>query len=168
MPADTTPPKPKPSARRWSPRFLQGTDTCTWAKVLFRNRFAVHPKYWYIAGIVSVASTMNLVLRWVQHGLHGDRIAATHIDPQPLFVIGHWRTGTTLLHNLLGSDPHHRDWCSTRRFHPLLIPRLPGTSATSVFRAGCFPSSGVGRCSSVPMCCCRRASTSTPTRAIRW
>ena len=24
----------------------------------------------------------------------------------PLFIIGHWRTGTTLLHELLACDPH--------------------------------------------------------------
>jgi len=91
--------------RRWSPRFFQGTDTVTWAKMLFRNRFAVQPRYWYIAGIVSAVSTMNLVLRWIQHGLYGDRVARTRIDKQPIFVIGHWRTGTTLLHELLIQDP---------------------------------------------------------------
>jgi hypothetical protein len=97
-------PAAKPRARRWSPRFLQGTDAITWAKVLWRNRFAVHPKYWYIAGIVSATSTMNLVLRWMQHGLYGDRLAQTQIDKHPVFVIGHWRTGTTLLHELLIQD----------------------------------------------------------------
>lgn len=90
--------------RRWSPRFVQGTDTATWARLLWRNRFAVSPKYWYIAGIVSVASTMNFVLRWVQHGLHGRELANTRIDKHPVFVIGHWRTGTTLLHELLIQD----------------------------------------------------------------
>jgi len=98
----------KPTAkprRRWSPRFMEGTDALTWAKLLYRNRFAVHPKYWWIAGVVSIMSTMNMVLRWVQNGLHGDRVAATPIDRQPVFVIGHWRTGTTLLHELFTRDP---------------------------------------------------------------
>ena len=72
---------------------------------MFRNRFAIHPKYWYIAGFVSVSSTMNMVLRWVQNGLYGERIARTRIDKPPVFVIGHWRTGTTLLHELLSRDP---------------------------------------------------------------
>jgi omega-hydroxy-beta-dihydromenaquinone-9 sulfotransferase len=94
----------KLQSRRWSPRFFQGTDAVAWAKLLFHNRFAVHPKYWYIAGIVSVTSTINLVLRWVQHGLYGDELARTQIDKQPVFVIGHWRTGTTLLHELLIQD----------------------------------------------------------------
>ena len=109
-PASTAPPTPvparptaKPTARRWAPRFLQGTDAITWAKVLWRNRFAVHPKYWYIAGIVSATSTMNLVLRWMQHGLTRPP-RATQIDKHPVFVIGHWRTGTTLLHELLIQD----------------------------------------------------------------
>lgn len=98
-------PPGKPSSRRWSPRFLQGTDTVTWMKLLVRNRLAVQPRYWYIAGIISVVSTMNLVLRWIQHGLYGDHIATTRITRQPIFVIGHWRTGTTLLHELLIQDP---------------------------------------------------------------
>jgi hypothetical protein len=103
--APTTPkPKPRPR-RRWAPRFLQGTDAITWARLMWRNRFAVNPKYWYIAGIVSVASTTNLVLRWLQNGMYGRELAATQIDKQPLFVIGHWRTGTTLLHELLIQDP---------------------------------------------------------------
>ena len=83
---------------------MEGTDAVTWAKILWRNRFAVHPKYWYIAGIVSVVSTVNLVLRWCQNGLHGERVRNTHIDKQPIFVIGHWRTGTTLLHELITQD----------------------------------------------------------------
>jgi hypothetical protein len=99
-------PRPeKPRRRKWSPRFLEGTDAVTWAKLLFRNRFRVHPKYWYIAGAVSISSTLNLVLRWIQDGLHGDRVSQTPIDRHPIFVIGHWRTGTTLLHELLACDP---------------------------------------------------------------
>jgi hypothetical protein len=106
--AQATPPAAPPAkrpSRRWAPRFVQGTDAVTWARLLWRNRFRVHPKYWYIAGIVSVTSTMNLVLRWMQNGLHGRELARTRFDKQPLFVIGHWRTGTTLLHELLIQDP---------------------------------------------------------------
>jgi omega-hydroxy-beta-dihydromenaquinone-9 sulfotransferase len=95
----------KPSRRQWSPRFLEGTDALSWARLLFRTRCAIHPKYWYMAGVVSVSSTVNLVLRWIQNGLHGDRVARTRIDRAPVFVIGHWRTGTTLLHEFLARDP---------------------------------------------------------------
>ncbi len=104
----------KDRGRRWSPRFFQGTDAVNWAKMLYRNQFDVHPRYWYIAGIVSMVSTVNLVLRWVQNGLYGDELGRTKIDNEPLFVIGHWRTGTTLLHELLIQDPqfNYPDFCA--------------------------------------------------------
>lgn len=72
--------------------------------MLWEHRFAVAPKYWYIAGVVSAVSTMNMVLRWVQHGTVGRELADTKLPNEPLFVIGHWRTGTTLLHELLIQD----------------------------------------------------------------
>lgn len=102
--AAPAPTKPKP-ARKWAPRFIEGTDVVTWSRWLWDTRFKVHPKYWYIAGFVSAASTMNLVLRWLQTGIHGRDLARVPLARQPVFVIGHWRTGTTLLHELLIQDP---------------------------------------------------------------
>ena len=96
--------KSQSRARRWAPRFLQGTDVVTWSRLLWRNRFAVHPRYWYIAGIVTVSSTVNLVLRWLQNAQYGEEVKRTRLEKQPLFVIGHWRTGSTLLHELLIQD----------------------------------------------------------------
>jgi hypothetical protein len=103
----TDPPPAKPARKEWSPRIWEGADFVGWLRLLARNRFAVGAPYWYIAGIVSVISTANMVLRWVQHGLYGDRVARTPIREHPLFVLGHWRTGTTLLHELLVLDPRH-------------------------------------------------------------
>jgi hypothetical protein len=94
----------KAKRREWAPRVWEGADSTAWLRLLARNRFAVEPPYWYIAAIVTVMSTLNTVLRWVQAGLHGDRVAATPVRHHPIFVIGHWRTGTTLLHELLMLD----------------------------------------------------------------
>jgi omega-hydroxy-beta-dihydromenaquinone-9 sulfotransferase len=33
------------------------------------------------------------------------RVRRVAFDPPPIFVVGHWRSGTTFLHNLLGLDP---------------------------------------------------------------
>jgi omega-hydroxy-beta-dihydromenaquinone-9 sulfotransferase len=33
------------------------------------------------------------------------KIEAQEIEEPPIFIIGHWRTGTTLLHNLMSQDP---------------------------------------------------------------
>lgn len=94
----------KKHKRQWAPRLWEGADCFTWLRLLKRNRFAVEPAYWYIAAIVSVNSVTNTVLGWVQNGWHGERLRATVIDKPPVFVIGHWRTGTTLLHELLIRD----------------------------------------------------------------
>lgn len=94
----------KRKKREWSPRLWEGADFMTWLRLLTHNRCAVQPPYWYIAAAVSVVSFTHMVLRWVHHGLYGDRIARTPIREQPVFVIGHWRTGTTLLHELMILD----------------------------------------------------------------
>ena len=104
-PAMPSSPISKLGGRRWSPRFFQGTDIITWAKLLWRNRFSVEPPYWYIAAIISITSSVNLALRWIQQGMYGRELSRTGIDKEPVFVIGHWRTGTTLLHELLILDP---------------------------------------------------------------
>ena len=40
----------------------------------------------------------------VEQLLHGRAIASTEIKEDPVFIIGHWRSGTTHLHNLLSQD----------------------------------------------------------------
>ena len=43
--------------------------------------------------------------RMWQSVAYGRRIERTEIHPQPVFLIGFWRSGTTLLHNLFACDP---------------------------------------------------------------
>src|SRR5438874_8929098 len=93
--------------RDWAPRMWEGCDFFGWLRLLARNRFAVHPRYVYIAVIVTVVSFVHLLLRLVQEAWLGRRIARTPIRHAPLFIVGHWRTGTTLLHELLILDERH-------------------------------------------------------------
>jgi len=100
-------PPPSAPAREWAPRIWQGCDFFAWLRLLVRNRFAVGLPYLYIAAIVTVVSFFNTLLRLLQDALLGDRPARTPLRQPPLFIIGHWRTGTTLLHELLILDPRH-------------------------------------------------------------
>ena len=104
--------------RTWAPRVWEGSDFFAWLRLLSKNRFRVEPPYWYIAAIVSGVSFGQTLLRWSQTSLHGDRIARTKIDPSPLFVLGHWRTGTTLLHELLILDKRHTSPTTLQCFEP--------------------------------------------------
>src|SRR5437773_2502196 len=101
------PSNPPTQPREWAPRMWQGSDFFAWLKLLSRNRFAVQFPYWYIAAIVTPVSFIHTVLRWRQFLEYGRKIAATPVPHDPLFVLGHWRTGTTLLHELLILDPRH-------------------------------------------------------------
>jgi hypothetical protein len=104
----THPPSPGgPAPREWTPRLWEGCDLFAWLRLLARNRFAVHPAYWYIAAIITPVSLTHTVLRYLQEGLLGSRADRTPLAEHPLFIVGHWRTGTTLLHELLILDPRH-------------------------------------------------------------
>ncbi len=43
--------------------------------------------------------------RFWQSAAYGRRISKTEIHPEPIFLLGFWRSGTTLLHNLFACDP---------------------------------------------------------------
>ncbi|MEY3896234.1 MAG: hypothetical protein RLZZ214_1754 [Verrucomicrobiota bacterium] len=100
---------PGPLKHRWSVanNYLAGITAGDWLRLLRENRFAVDPAYWHRAAFVTLVSAMNSLHRRKEEHLFGERIAATTIQP-PLFILGHWRSGTTHLHNLLARD--------TRRF----------------------------------------------------
>lgn len=101
-------PQEKPrKEREWHPRFWQGCDFFAWMRLLARNRFTVHWSCAYIAFIVTIVSFFNTVLRCVQGIWYGKRSARTTIREAPIFIIGHWRTGTTLLHEMLILDERH-------------------------------------------------------------
>ncbi len=74
-------------------------------RLLARNHFDVHWSLWYVVIVATIVSMFHTVGRWVQDALFGRAIRKTQITEPPIFVVGHWRTGTTLLHELLILDP---------------------------------------------------------------
>ncbi len=60
----------------------------------------------YVTRALFVALTTLLTspLRLWERARYGRRIRRTAIHPSPVFIIGHWRSGTTHLHNLLCQD----------------------------------------------------------------
>lgn len=100
--------QPAPARKRlWAPRMWEGCNLCAWLRLLGRNRFAVHPRYLYIAIIITFVSSVHTVLRWLQEAWYGEQVARTTIREAPIFIVGHWRTGTTFLHELMILDERH-------------------------------------------------------------
>jgi omega-hydroxy-beta-dihydromenaquinone-9 sulfotransferase len=97
-------PAASPRHRDWAPHMWVGMDFFAWLRLLARHRFAVHWRYIYVAIIVMFLSFFHTVLRVLQDAIYGRRIRRTVIRQPPIFILGHWRTGTTLLHEFLVQD----------------------------------------------------------------
>ena len=48
----------------------------------------------------------NTPLTWISEALYRRKAERVSLDPPPIFVVGHWRSGTTLLHDLFSEDPN--------------------------------------------------------------
>lgn len=96
----------QPLKNRWSigHNYLTGITFGNWCKLLADNGFRVSPAYLHRALAITVASLPNSVFAGVEQLRFGAAIAQTPRPEAPLFIIGHWRSGTTLLHELLAQD----------------------------------------------------------------
>lgn len=116
----------------WSPRFWHGMRLGDVLKLFARNRFRIHPLRMPMAVLVACCGVLHTVLHRLEQLFYRRRIANTEITQPPIFIIGHWRSGTTLLHELMVRDerfdfpttyecfvPHH--FLVSHRILPKLI-----------------------------------------------
>lgn len=89
--------------KRVSPGMVSGVTAGDWARLLIENRFRIEPAHWPRALATVAASGVTSAFGVAESLAYGRRIAAVEVPP-PLFVLGHWRSGTTHLHNLLALD----------------------------------------------------------------
>lgn len=73
-------------------------------RVLWDNKFKIHPKYWLRFGYGIGLSLITIPLKVWQRIRHHRKIKKTEIDEDPIFIIGHYRTGTTYLMTLMAFD----------------------------------------------------------------
>lgn len=92
---------------------LCGITFFTWLKMLFKFGHWIELKYYFRVLFISVLSMINLVLSWVEAWKYSALIEAVDLPDDPVFIVGHPRTGTTLVHNLLSSDHDNFFYCST-------------------------------------------------------
>ncbi len=80
-----------------------GIATGDWLSLLRDNRYAVDRPYLLRAALVTLNSLGNSVLRRYENAVYGPRVRKTEVR-SPVFILGHWRSGTTHLHNLFAVD----------------------------------------------------------------
>jgi hypothetical protein len=92
--------------KRWSTdQLITGIEAQDWVQLLAKNNWRVDPLYLHRLAFVAGMSVPTTVMGRIEDMRYGRKLANTEIDPVPLFIIGHWRSGTTHLHNLLGRLP---------------------------------------------------------------
>lgn len=94
---------PRRLSRALSPGLMAGITLKDWLHLLRDNAFDIDARYVHRASIITMCSLANSILLRLDERIYGDRIRATEIQP-PLFLIGHARSGTTLLHQLFAVD----------------------------------------------------------------
>jgi omega-hydroxy-beta-dihydromenaquinone-9 sulfotransferase len=90
----------------YSPRFWHGMRPGAWWAMCARHGFRIHPIRWPMAFLISLITPFNSVMGAAQWLRYGRRIEEVEIQEPPVFIIGHWRSGTTYLHELMHLDDH--------------------------------------------------------------
>lgn len=88
-----------------APRFWHGMRAGVWWRLMASNRFRISPRRCHIAIGVTAISPFNDLLSLIQRFGYQQKIESTRIERHPVFILGHWRSGTTLLHELLVTNP---------------------------------------------------------------
>ncbi len=71
---------------------------------LLRSSGGIDRSGWIRSVAITAASPLWAPLRLTEEVLYGRRVRETRVHPSPVFILGHWRTGTTLLHYLMSQD----------------------------------------------------------------
>lgn len=82
-----------------------GVRFVPWLRILAQHGFRVAPSRIPRAVGITLASLGNELLTPLQRLFWGRGIDAARIGRDPIVILGHWRSGTTLLHELLARDP---------------------------------------------------------------
>jgi hypothetical protein len=85
-----------------------------WISILRKRHHQIEwSAYWPRLLFISFMSILNSIMGLLDHLIYGRQIESVQINPRPVFILGHPRTGTTLLHSLLALDSEQFSYCST-------------------------------------------------------
>ena len=118
-----------------SGHFLMGVDARVWYRLIRENRGSFDPARWGQAALLTLTSTALAPAAALERALFARRIRVSRPVLDPLFVVGHWRSGTTYLQNMLSRDPQF-GWADP--VHTVVFPysQLLGRLLTPAVKKG--------------------------------
>ncbi|MEO8068402.1 MAG: sulfotransferase [Flavobacteriales bacterium] len=81
-----------------------GAGLGAWSRTLWKHGGSVAPSYWPRVAAITFVVALNAPLRMWERVRFGSRIAKAKIQ-DPVFILGHPRSGTTYLHYVMSRDP---------------------------------------------------------------
>lgn len=84
---------------------IQGIRFPILVKLVFRRGITPLPLYIIRFLVLLMASFFSSVLTLVEKVRYGPGVKETRLENPPVFIVGHWRTGSTFLHQLMALDP---------------------------------------------------------------
>jgi len=94
---------------------LAGGKFSTWMKLLVENHFRIGIKYIPRAIYITMLTSITSPFRFIEEKKHKEVIEKQ--EPKPVFIIGHFRSGTTYLHNLMS---HDKNMCYVSTFQTMV------------------------------------------------
>lgn len=85
---------------------LAGTTTGKLMQMVLRNGISLNPKLLLRFLFLVQNGFWASVFKRREKGKFGKAISQTNLASDPIIIIGHWRTGSTLLHQLMSLDPN--------------------------------------------------------------
>ena len=96
---------------------FEGITFDEWVQLLKKERFRVDPVCWPRAAWITGMSLKNSAAERAVERRFGEAIEATRVEA-PVFVLGHYRSGTTHLHELLSLDERFASPNRFQTFNP--------------------------------------------------
>jgi len=83
---------------------LAGISSGKLFRLLFKNGFSIYPKYLFRILFLLQGSIFASIFNRIEKVRMAKKLKNYSMSDDPIFIIGHWRTGTTLLHQLMALD----------------------------------------------------------------
>ena len=83
---------------------LIGSDIFNFSKVI-RNGSKVNSRYYFKLVLSTIVVLVSAPFHFWEYIFFKSKIKKFKFEKEPLFILGHWRSGTTFLHNMLCSVP---------------------------------------------------------------
>ncbi len=85
--------------------FLAGTTLGNFIKLLRKNGFTLHSNYFIRLLFLFQNGLWASFLKGYERRKLGEKLRNHPVPENPVFIVGHWRTGSTFLHQLINLDP---------------------------------------------------------------